>query len=99
FLKWLQPQITTEASPKTGVLRSVALTLQGLRKLGVAERALESFPKEFREGMEARADLLGDFRGNHPRNWTLPERNWPIGAQSQSFAQRLELSSVDIVVQ
>jgi Dyp-type peroxidase family len=99
FLEWLRPTVTTEASPKEGVLRNIALTLQGLRRLGVPEEELESFPKEFREGMEARADLLGDLRGNHPRNWTLPERNWPVDRPPRAFGKRVELSSVDIVVQ
>ena len=97
FLQWLEPLITTGDAKPAGPYRNVALTLDGLRRLGVPEQDLEKFPKEFREGMEARAGLLGDFRGNHPRNWKLPLRNWPLSAGGP--ADRVELSSVDIVVQ
>lgn len=48
---------------------SVAFTWNGLRTLGVDEPALASFPEEFRQGMVARADMLGDTGANHPDNW------------------------------
>jgi Dyp-type peroxidase family len=35
----------------------------------VPEASLASFPAEFREGMAARADILGDTGVNHPDNW------------------------------
>lgn len=48
---------------------TLAFTWQGLRALGVPPAALDSFPDEFREGMAARADILGDTGANHPDNW------------------------------
>jgi Dyp-type peroxidase family len=48
---------------------TVAFTWNGLRALGVAEESLATFPQEFREGMAARADILGDTGANHPDNW------------------------------
>jgi Dyp-type peroxidase family len=48
---------------------TVAFTWNGLRALGVNEDALATFPQEFREGMSARADILGDTGTNHPDNW------------------------------
>jgi Dyp-type peroxidase family len=48
---------------------TLAFTWNGLRALGVAEEALASFPEEFRQGMAARADILGDIGENHPDNW------------------------------
>jgi Dyp-type peroxidase family len=48
---------------------TVAFTWNGLRALGVAEPCLATFPKEFREGMAARAQILGDLGANHPDNW------------------------------
>ncbi|MFI9413897.1 Dyp-type peroxidase [Nocardia gamkensis] len=48
---------------------TLAFTWNGLRALGVPERALATFPDEFREGMAARADILGDTGANHPDNW------------------------------
>jgi Dyp-type peroxidase family len=48
---------------------TVAFTFNGLRALGVAEPSLATFPEEFRQGMVARAQILGDTGANHPDNW------------------------------
>lgn len=48
---------------------SVAFTWNGLRAVGVDEGSLASFPAEFREGMVARARMLGDTGANHPDHW------------------------------
>lgn len=48
---------------------TLAFTWNGLRALGVREESLATFPDEFREGMAARADILGDTGANHPDNW------------------------------
>jgi deferrochelatase/peroxidase EfeB len=48
---------------------TLAFTWNGLRALGVPEESLATFPDEFREGMAARADILGDTGANHPDNW------------------------------
>jgi Dyp-type peroxidase family len=48
---------------------TLAFTCNGLRALGVDEVSLETFPDEFRQGMVARAEILGDTGDNHPRNW------------------------------
>jgi hypothetical protein len=38
---------------------SLAFTFNGLRKLGVDETSLATFPEPFRQGMAARAQMLG----------------------------------------
>src|SRR5436853_2596176 len=48
---------------------TVALTWNGLRTLGVDEVSLATFPEEFRQGMAARAEVLGDTGANHPDHW------------------------------
>ncbi len=48
---------------------SLAFTFNGLRKLGLDEDSLASFPEPFRQGMAARAQMLGDTGQNHPDNW------------------------------
>jgi len=48
---------------------SVAFTWNGLRALGVDEASLATFPEEFKQGMVARAEVLGDTGANHPDNW------------------------------
>ena len=59
-------QATMDASQRWITL---AFTWNGLRALGVPEESLATFPAEFREGMAARADILGDTGANHPDNW------------------------------
>ncbi|MEV6340352.1 peroxidase [Nocardia vinacea] len=48
---------------------TLAFTWRGLRALGVPEETLATFPDEFREGMAARADILGDTGACSPENW------------------------------
>src|SRR4249919_260747 len=48
---------------------TVAFTWNGLKALGVDETSLATFPEEFKQGMPARADVLGDTGANHPDNW------------------------------
>ncbi|MFL5740689.1 MAG: Dyp-type peroxidase [Flavisolibacter sp.] len=48
---------------------SLAFTFQGLRKLGLDEDSLSTFPEAFRQGMAARAAMLGDRGINHPDHW------------------------------
>ena len=48
---------------------TIAFTWNGLRALGVSEASLATFPEEFRQGMAARAEILGTTGANHPDNW------------------------------
>lgn len=48
---------------------TVAFTWNGLRALGVDEKSLATFPDEFRQGMAARAEILGTTGTNHPKYW------------------------------
>src|ERR1700736_5685217 len=48
---------------------TVAFTWNGLRALGVDEGSLATFPEEFKLGMVARAEMLGDTGENHPDHW------------------------------
>ena len=56
-----------QTAPATAV--QVAFTHGGLRALGVSEEVLASFPEEFREGMAARAERLGDRGPSAPEHW------------------------------
>jgi Dyp-type peroxidase family len=51
---------------------TVAFTYHGLRALGVPQASLDSFVPEFREGMAARAHLLGDVGASSPEHWERP---------------------------
>lgn len=48
---------------------TVAFTWNGLKALGADDASLATFPDEFRQGMAARADVLGDTGTNHPDHW------------------------------
>jgi Dyp-type peroxidase family len=48
---------------------TAAFTWNGLRALGLDEGSLASFPEEFKQGMPARAEILGDVGLNAPEHW------------------------------
>ena len=51
---------------------TVAFTYHGLKALGVPQTSLDSFAPEFREGMAARAEILGDIGESGPDRWEKP---------------------------
>jgi len=59
-------------SPSADTSVSVALTYQGLKALGVPQEVLDSLSWEFRQGMAARANDLGDTGESAPENWEEP---------------------------
>ena len=59
-------------SPACDAWVNVAITFQGLKALGVPQASLDSFAPEFREGMAARAEVLGDTGENSPAHWERP---------------------------
>ena len=70
---WLAAILETVQSAAAGArfgrqgqsLGDVAFTWNGLRALGVDEASLATFPEEFKQGMVARAEMLGDT-GDEP---------------------------------
>ncbi|MBC7991648.1 MAG: Dyp-type peroxidase [Rhizobacter sp.] len=78
-------------APVGDIRCNLAFTLQGLQALEVPASKLAQFPQEFIEGMEARAGLLGDVRGNHPSEWKRPKLD--------KSKLDVELRSVHVVVQ
>ena len=59
-------QATVDSSDRWVTL---AFTWNGLRALGVPAESVATFPDEFREGMAARADILGDTGAAAPDRW------------------------------
>jgi Dyp-type peroxidase family len=59
-------------SPAVNTSVSVSLTYNGLRALGVPQDSLDSFAWEFRQGMAARAMVLGDTGESSPEHWERP---------------------------
>ncbi|MFQ3218452.1 MAG: Dyp-type peroxidase family [Paraglaciecola sp.] len=48
---------------------NIALTYAGLTALGLPDESMRSFPEDFRMGMKARKDILGDDGASAPENW------------------------------
>ncbi len=48
---------------------NVSVSCNGLRALGLPEPLLKTFPEDFRVGMRARAESLGDTGPNDPQHW------------------------------
>ena len=73
WLTGLIDKVDTVKTVGSSVLDSrwvtLAFTCGGLRALGVGEASLATFPEEFRQGMAARADVLGLTGANHPNRW------------------------------
>ena len=55
-----------------GTSLTVAFSYHGLEALGVPKESLDSFAPEFREGMAARAGVLGDVGESRPDQWETP---------------------------
>jgi Dyp-type peroxidase family len=85
--------VTIEGAVAGDVRCNVALTLQGLKALGVPAWHIDMFPQEFIEGMESRAGLLGDVLTNHPNAWQRPTLH---GSPEKT---EIDLGSVHVCVQ
>ena len=74
-LSWLKAMIETVATAlqeKRGEDRftvNIGFTHAGLQALGMSQDTLDSFPQAFREGMIARAAIIGDTGPNVPDKW------------------------------
>lgn len=74
WLAALAKHVTSAESAKTkgadqDFRLCVAFTWNGLKAMGVEKDALDTFPEDYREGMPARADILGDTGPNSPEKW------------------------------
>jgi Dyp-type peroxidase family len=96
LLEELAPRLTN-AVPWDGqqvdLTLNVALTFDGLAAVGVPGRALETFPDDFREGMEGRATLLGDTGENEPSRWDRGLRAGDVHLMIAAFARDARLLS------
>jgi hypothetical protein len=75
---------------------TVAFTWNGLRSLGVNEPSLATFPEEFRQGMAARAQILGTTGANHPANWVEGMTGPDLHAIIVLFAPAMLASANDV---
>jgi Dyp-type peroxidase family len=83
WLREILPDVTTAADKSSEQLShwktslNLALTHGGLKALGLPAAALETFPDEFREGMSARADIVGDEGESAPEAWEFGGSSGP----------------------
>lgn len=104
FLQGFAPTCEGDTIAAGQLVRNLAFTVEGLRLTGLPDEQIDALPEEFVQGMDKRAGVLGDLRGNHPRRWRLPARNWHAGigaddSQDASTLDRVELSAVHAVLQ
>ena len=79
------------AAPQTGkVYWTLSITDHGLEALEIPEEIRKAFPAPFREGMAARAGLLGDIDSNHPNEW-----EWPKSLAGYT----IDPTSIDLIIQ
>jgi len=70
WLREIAPDITFGEHPRDAVRAlAVGFSADGLRRLGLDEDALRTFPDAFQQGMQARAALLGDRGESTPSYW------------------------------
>ncbi|MET0341911.1 MAG: hypothetical protein ABW252_12975 [Polyangiales bacterium] len=99
LLRSLAERVTTMTRASERVRVNVALTHRGLARIGLDEAALALFPKEFREGMSARAGLLGDVGfPNHPLDWERLPINWPTPSGRAATVETFAVDEVDLVL-
>lgn len=94
---FLDPELWSWEGAQSSIFRNVSFTYGGLKKLSLSEQELSAFPKEFRQGAEERAPMLGDMHHNHPQRWKLPKR-WAHLKPIEGLPP-VHLSEVDIIVQ
>ena len=78
------------SSPLDARWVTVAFTWNGLKALGVDDESLTTFPEEFRQGMAARANILGTTGANHPDHWTGGVASSDLHAIVVLFARNVE---------
>ncbi len=71
FLKNISKKITSVTDKKESSFLNVGFTSAGLAALGLQPSNIQSFIREFREGMVTphRQRLLGDYDSSDPQNW------------------------------
>lgn len=95
----MTPTLWSWETDKATIYRNIAFTMEGLTKLGLTDAELKELPKEFRQGMEERAPLLGDVHHNHPQRWTWPKRNMLLNNVPPDEAPAVAMGEIDIVIQ
>ena len=93
LLRDLIPALSPAANAQAWA--SAVLSFQGLKALGVPLESLDSFVPEFRQGMAARASVLGDTGESAPKRWEKPFGSPDVHLGVSAFARdRAQLDTV-----
>ena len=69
---------------------AAAISYEGLKKLGVPQDSLDSFPESFKVGMAGRAEHLFDVGENDPKHWEKPFGTGQVHLALTIFAENEE---------
>lgn len=99
-LAFLESRLTTEHQTERlpEVTYNVGFTYSGLAAAGLPSDLLAAYPKEFQEGMAARAGVLGDIGPFHPDRWELPTYRSSEQSNADCSKRRVDLAMVDLVL-
>ena len=89
----LVPEVSSAAEPGARHRHNLALTISGLRALGLNDAELAQFPRELRQGMAhpERAAALADFAANSAVGWEFGgPKGPPLDALWMTFAETPE---------
>ena len=94
WLAGLIDKVGTASAVGSSILDSrwvtIGFTWNGLRAIGLPQASLATFPEEFRQGMAARAEILGTIGANHPSHWVGGLASPDLHAIAILFARDVE---------
>ena len=66
---WARPGMDGEGTPRPRATTNIAFSYHGLKRVGLPEKSLHSFPEDFSMGMRERGEILGDTGSNACEHW------------------------------
>lgn len=92
WLERLEPRLSYGDDRAAVSATLLALSATGLRKLGLGEGDLATFPVAFQQGNDApwRARALGDIGKNAPEQWYWGKKSAPVDAVALIYAESAE---------
>lgn len=89
FIPFVTTGVLGTGGDKPDATTNLAFTYAGLRELGLPDETMRSFPADFRMGMKARQDILGDQGPSGPEHWD------PIWRDNYAVHMWISINAVD----
>ncbi|GLU55181.1 peroxidase [Dyadobacter frigoris] len=101
LVRRLIPYVTSAEEwehPAENAWINIVFSFEGLRKMGLSEEILAGFPQEFKEGMAARKNFLGDLGESDPEHWDLPHgrTGFHVGLLVMAGSEELRNQKIEI---